>query len=64
MAQVLVQKKEWLIIIARKPYGIKISGAAWIENLAETLDSLAYKSFVSEARVCMKQDFSPNGDPC
>ena len=53
-----------VIIIARNLYEIKISGAAWRENLAETLKSLEYKSSVAEAHVCMNQDFNPNVDPC
>ena len=53
-----------LFIITRALYRTNISGAAWRENLAETLKSLEYKSSVAEAHVCMNQDFNPNGDPC
>ena len=51
-----------LIIIARALYELKSSGASWRAKLAETLMSLGYKSYESDADIWMKRDFNPNED--
>ena len=52
-----------VMIISGSLYGLKSSGAARREKLAENLMSTGYKSSEADADVCMKQDFKPNGDP-
>ena len=56
-------EKGMLFIITRALYGPNISGAAWRENLAETLNSLEYKSSKADADVWMKWYYKLNGDP-
>ena len=51
------------MIIARELYAINISSAAWRENLTESLKSLGYKSFKTDADVWMKRDFNINRYP-
>ena len=51
------------MIKARALYGLKSSGAAWREKLAENLTSLRYKLSKDIADVWMNREFNPNGDP-
>ena len=47
-------EKGVLFIIERALYWNNLYGAAWRENLAETLNSLRYKSSEADADVWMK----------
>ena len=63
MGTELGTEKGMLFIIERALYGKNLYGAAWRENLAETLNSLRYKSSEADADVWMKWYFKINGDP-
>ena len=51
------------MIIERVLCGLKSSGAAWREKIAETLMQIGYKSFEVDSNVWMKRYFNPNGEP-
>ena len=54
-------EKGYVFLIVRALYGLKSSGADWISKLAETLNSMGYRSTESDLGVCIKRETIYNG---